>query len=153
MQKRWLIKDTPAQNKIDTLAQALNIEPALATILLQRGISTFDESQHFFRPTLNDLHNPFLMKDLQEAVERINLAIEKNQKIMIYGDYDVDGTTAVAVMWNVLIEHYKNLEFYIPDRYAEGYGVSSQGIEYAHTQNIELIIALDCGVKANEKVD
>ena len=104
MQKRWLIKDTPAQNKIDTLAQALNIEPALATILLQRGISTFDESQHFFRPSLDDLHDPFLMKDLQEAIERINLAMEKNQKIMIYGDYDVDGTTAVAVMWNVLIE-------------------------------------------------
>jgi single-stranded-DNA-specific exonuclease len=153
MQKRWLIKDIPAQNKIDTLAQALNIEPALATILLQRNISTFEEAQHFFRPSLNDLHDPFLMKDLQEAVDRINVAMEKNQKIMIYGDYDVDGTTAVAVMWNVMIEHYKNIEFYIPDRYAEGYGVSSQGIEYAHAQNVQLIIALDCGVKANEKVD
>ena len=153
MQKRWLIKDLPEQNKIDSLAQDLNVEPAIATILLQRGIASFDAAQHFFRPSLSDLHDPFLMKDLKEAVERINKAIQLGQKIMIYGDYDVDGTTAVAVMWNVLIEHYKNIEFYIPDRYAEGYGVSSQGIEYAHAQGVKLIIALDCGVKANEKVD
>lgn len=153
MQKRWLIKSIPSQTEIDDLSESLKIEPVLATILIQRGIKTFDEAHHFFRPSLSDLHDPFLMKDLPEAVQRINEAIEKNQKIMLYGDYDVDGTTAVAVMWNVLIEHYKNIEFYIPDRYNEGYGVSTLGIEYAHTQNVKLIIALDCGVKANEKVD
>lgn len=153
MQKRWLIKSIPSQTEIDDLSESLKIEPALATILIQRGIKTFDEAHHFFRPSLSDLHDPFLMKDLPEAVQRINEAIEKNQKIMLYGDYDVDGTTAVAVMWNVLIQHYKNIEFYIPDRYTEGYGVSTLGIEYAHTQNVKLIIALDCGVKANEKVD
>ena len=153
MQKRWLIKDTPEQTHIDTLAKALNIEQALATILVQRNIHTLEEAHHFFRPSLQDLHDPMTMKDLPEAVERINRAMEKHEKILIYGDYDVDGTTAVAVMWNVLIEHYSQIEFYIPDRYAEGYGVSLRGIEYAHSQQITLIIALDCGVKANEQID
>lgn len=152
MQKRWLIKNVPEQGQIDALSAALKVEPAVSTILLQRGIHSFDEAQHFFRPKLEDLHDPFLMKDLREAVERINLAMADGQKILFFGDYDVDGTTAVAVMWNVLVEHYPHIDFYIPDRYAEGYGISSQGIDYAAENGISLIIALDCGVKSIDKV-
>lgn len=152
MQKRWLIKSTPDQQIIDQLISDIKVEPALASILAQRGIHSFDEAQYFFRPKLEDLHDPFLMKDLKEAVERINLAISNSEKIMIFGDYDVDGTTAVATMWNVLIEQYEKLEFYIPDRYAEGYGISELGIKYASEQGITLIIALDCGIKSIDKV-
>ncbi|MDD2984145.1 MAG: single-stranded-DNA-specific exonuclease RecJ [Crocinitomicaceae bacterium] len=152
MQKRWLIKSTPDQQIIDQLISDIKVEPALASILAQRGIHSFDEAQYFFRPKLEDLHDPFLMKDLKEAVDRINLAISNSEKIMIFGDYDVDGTTAVATMWNVLIEQYEKLEFYIPDRYAEGYGISELGIKYASEQGITLIIALDCGIKSIDKV-
>ena len=152
MQKRWLIKESPEKQIIDQLVSDIKIEPALAALLAQRGIKNFDEAQYFFRPKLDDLHDPFLMKDLKKAVDRINLAIASNEKIMIFGDYDVDGTTAVAVMWNVLIEHYPNLEFYIPDRYTEGYGISEQGINHAKASGITLIIALDCGIKSVDKV-
>lgn len=152
MQKRWLIKSTPDQEIIDQLVTDIKIEPALASILAQRGVSSFDEAQYFFRPKLEDLHDPFLMKDLKEAVDRINLAMANGEKIMIFGDYDVDGTTAVATVWNVLIEHYANLEFYIPDRYTEGYGISELGIKHANEQGITLIIALDCGIKSVDKV-
>lgn len=152
MQKRWLIKNLPEQNAIDTLSEALKVDSVVSTILLQRGITTFDEAQHFFRPKLEDLHDPFLMKDMQAAVDRINLAIGKGEKILLFGDYDVDGTTAVAVLWNVLTERYPNIDFYIPDRYAEGYGVSFQGIDYAKTEGVTLIVALDCGVKSNDKI-
>lgn len=152
MQKRWLIKNLPEQSAIDTLSEALKVDSVVSTILLQRGITTFDEAQHFFRPKLEDLHDPFLMKDMQAAVDRINLAIAKGEKILLFGDYDVDGTTAVAVLWNVLTEHYPNVDFYIPDRYAEGYGVSFQGIDYAKMEGVTLIIALDCGVKSNDKI-
>ncbi len=152
MQKRWLIKESPEKQIIDQLVSDIKIEPALAALLAQRGIKNYDEAQYFFRPKLDDLHDPFLMKDLKKAVDRINLAISSNEKIMIFGDYDVDGTTAVAVMWNVLIEHYPNLEFYIPDRYTEGYGISEQGINHAKASGITLIIALDCGIKSVDKV-
>ena len=152
MQKRWLIKESPEKQIIDQLVSDIKIEPALAALLAQRGIKNYDEAQYFFRPKLDDLHDPFLMKDLKKAVDRINLAIASNEKIMIFGDYDVDGTTAVAVMWNVLIEHYPNLEFYIPDRYTEGYGISEQGINHAKASGITLIIALDCGIKSVDKV-
>lgn len=152
MQKRWLIKESPEKQIIDQLVSDIKVEPALAALLAQRGIKNYDEAQYFFRPKLDDLHNPFLMKDLKNAVDRINLAIASNEKIMIFGDYDVDGTTAVAVMWNVLIEHYSNLEFYIPDRYTEGYGISEQGINHAKANGITLIIALDCGIKSVDKV-
>lgn len=152
MQKRWLIKDMPPQNAIDSLSLALKVEPVIAAILLQREINTFEEAQQFFRPALTGLHDPFLMKDLSAAVDRINTAIERGEKIMLFGDYDVDGTTAVAVMWNVLTAHYENIEFYIPDRYTEGYGVSFQGIDHARNEGITLIIALDCGIKSIDKV-
>jgi single-stranded-DNA-specific exonuclease len=152
MQKRWLIKNLPDQSAISTLNEALQVEPTVSKLLLQRGIASFDEAQAFFRPQLNGIHDPFLMQDMQRAVDRVNEAMRSNEKIMLFGDYDVDGTTAVAVMWNVLTEHYAQIEFYIPDRYAEGYGVSKQGIDYAHTQGITLIIALDCGVKSVELV-
>jgi single-stranded-DNA-specific exonuclease len=152
MQKRWLIKSTPDQEIINQLVTDIKVEPALASILAQRGVSSFEEAQYFFRPKLEDLHDPFLMKDLKEAVDRINLAMANGEKIMIFGDYDVDGTTAVATVWNVLIEYYANLEFYIPDRYAEGYGISEKGIRYAKEQGISLIIALDCGIKSVDKI-
>lgn len=152
MQKRWLIKDIPAPEQIQSLSNSLKIQPSIATILVQRGITTFDEAQYFFRPKLENLHDPFLMKDMKEAVDRIVTAMNAGEQIMLFGDYDVDGTTAVAVMWNVLTEHYQNIEYYIPDRYAEGYGISMQGIDHAAEQGITLIIALDCGVKAVEKI-
>ncbi len=152
MQKRWLIKESPEKQIIDQLVSDIKVEPALAALLAQRGIKNYDEAQYFFRPKLDDLHDPFLMKDLKKAVDRINLAIANGEKIMLFGDYDVDGTTAVAVMWNVLIEHYSNLEFYIPDRYTEGYGISEQGIKHAKANEITLIIALDCGIKSVDKV-
>lgn len=152
MQKRWLIKSLPEPSQIQSLSAALNIEPVISTILVQRGITGFDEAQQFFRPKLEDLHDPFLMQDMKAAADRINQAMQNGERIMLFGDYDVDGTTAVAVMWNVLTEHYDKIEFYIPDRYAEGYGVSFQGVDYAQEQGITLIIALDCGVKSNDKV-
>ncbi len=153
MEKRWRVKELPSQEKINNLSSSLNIEPVLATILIQRGLENFEDSQLFFRPNLSELHDPFLMKNMDLAVSRIEKAIENKENVMLFGDYDVDGTTAVALMWKVLKNHLPNLEFYIPDRYAEGYGISFQGIDYAKSQNIRLIIALDCGIKAHEKID
>lgn len=153
MQKRWLIKDVPNTETWSKLQQELAIEKPLAILLAQRGIKTFDQAQAFFRPKLEDLHDPFLMKDMDKAVARIQKALQTNERILLFGDYDVDGTTAVATLWNVLIEHYKQLDLYIPDRYSEGYGVSFQGIDYASDNDITLIIALDCGVKAHDKIE
>ncbi len=153
MEKRWRVKELPSQEKINNLSSSLKVEPVLATILIQRGIENFEDSQLFFRPNLSELHDPFLMKNMDLAVLRIEKAIENNEKVMLFGDYDVDGTTAVALMWKVLKNHLPNLEFYIPDRYAEGYGISIQGIDYAKSQNVSLIIALDCGIKAHDKVN
>lgn len=149
---RWTIKPKPKQEDIDTLANALNVDSLVAQLLLQRGISTFEEAKHFFRPQLSDLHNPFLMKDMDIAVERIEEAIANGENILVYGDYDVDGTTAVALMSSYLLSYYPNVATYIPDRYDEGYGVSFKGIDFAEDNDFTLIVALDCGVKAIDKV-
>jgi single-stranded-DNA-specific exonuclease len=153
MEKRWKVKEKPVQEKISSLSQSLNIEEVLATILIQRGIETFDEAQAFFRPNLTDLHDPFLMKNMDLAVNRLQKAIDTSEKVLLFGDYDVDGTTAVSLLWKVLSSHLSNLEFYIPDRYSEGYGISFQGIDFAHEKGIKLIIALDCGIKAHDKIN
>lgn len=134
------------------LQQQLNIHPALAQILVQRGITTFEAAHHFFRPQLTDLHDPFLMKDMDVAIQRIATALQRNESILVYGDYDVDGTTAVAVVYSFLQSIHANVGFYIPDRYSEGYGVSTQGIDFAHENGYTLIIALDCGIKSIDKV-
>ncbi|WP_405384705.1 single-stranded-DNA-specific exonuclease RecJ [Maribacter sp. LLG6340-A2] len=149
---RWTIKPKPKQEDIDTLANALNVDSLVAQLLLQRGISTFEEAKHFFRPQLSDLHDPFLMKDMDIAVNRIEEAIANGENILVYGDYDVDGTTAVALLSSYLLSYYPNVATYIPDRYDEGYGVSFKGIDFAEDNDFTLIVALDCGVKAIDKV-
>ena len=151
-EKRWSYKPTPNYLIVNNLSQELSIDKALATMLVQRGISDFDEAKDFFRPQIEHLHDPFLMADMEKAVERLIEAIENGEKIMVYGDYDVDGTTAVALVYGFLSTFYGNLEYYNPDRYAEGYGVSVQGIEWAAEQGVSLIICLDCGIKAQDKV-
>lgn len=135
------------------LAEDLGISPILAQLLVQRGITTFDDAKNFFRPQLSHLHNPFLMKDMDKAVERLNKALQQKEKILVYGDYDVDGTTAVALVFKFLKQFYSDVDFYLPDRYNEGYGISIAGIDYAAANNFSLIIALDCGIKAVEKVN
>ncbi len=152
MVKRWLYKSIPEQSKIESLCQAININPYLSAILLQRGIEDYDAAKKYFRPSLTDLHDPFLMKDMKKAVDRLKLAIDSDEKILIYGDYDVDGTTAVALVYSYLHKFYPGCDIYIPDRYAEGYGVSLAGIEYAKQNEFTLIIALDCGIKSLELV-
>lgn len=154
MQKRWKIKPQSNPEDVKELSSKLNnIDSTLANILLQRGITDFENAKQFFRPSLDEIHDPFLMKDMDKAVERLQQAIDAGEKILIYGDYDVDGTTSVALVYSYLSNYYPNLEYYIPDRYAEGYGVSFKGIDYAAENNCKLIIALDCGIKAIEKVD
>ncbi|WP_405411883.1 single-stranded-DNA-specific exonuclease RecJ [Maribacter sp. Asnod1-A12] len=149
---RWTIKPKPKQEDIDALADALNVDALVAQLLLQRGISTYEEAKNFFRPQLEDLHDPFLMKDMDIAVERIEKAIADGENILVYGDYDVDGTTAVALLSSYLLSYYPNVATYIPDRYDEGYGVSFKGIDFAEDNGFTLIVALDCGVKAIDKV-
>ena len=149
---RWKIKDKADADKVNLISETLAIDQILASLLIQRGIDTFDKAKFFFRPDLNDLHNPFLMKDMQEAVLRIERAIINGENIMIYGDYDVDGTTAVSLVYDYLHLYYNNVATYIPDRYTEGYGISFAGIDFALDNDISLIIALDCGIKAIDKV-
>ncbi|MEO5641972.1 MAG: single-stranded-DNA-specific exonuclease RecJ [Bacteroidia bacterium] len=149
---RWKGKIRPPATAVKDLAQQLNGNEVVATLLLQRGISTYDEAKKFFRPSLDDLHDPFLMKDMDKAVARIEAAISNNEKILVYGDYDVDGTTAVALFYTYLKSQNANCGFYIPDRYAEGYGISFIAIDFAKQENYSLIVALDCGIKANDKV-
>jgi len=153
MHKKWVLKKEPDPETETKLADELNISRLLSRLLLQRGISSFKKAKDFFRPALESLHDPFKMKDMNRAVERIEEAIQNNQKIMIYGDYDVDGTTSVAMVYSFLKKFYNNIDYYIPDRYEEGYGVSYKGINYARENNIALIITLDCGIKAIKKVD
>lgn len=153
MSNRWLLKPVPAPETVAFLQQEINLPEALAIIVAQRGISDFQSAKEFFRPQLSDLHDPYMMKDMDKAVERIRAAVDNNENIMIYGDYDVDGTTSVALMYCFLKSFYPNVTYYIPDRYKEGYGISDTGIDYAADNNISLIIALDCGVKAVDKVD
>ena len=154
MINKWIYSElTDEQNEIkNKLANELSISPVLAKLLVQRGIVTFDDARSFFRPDLNDLHDPFLMKDMDKAVERLTKAMQRNEKILIYGDYDVDGTTSVSLVYRFLVKFYSNLDFYIPDRYNEGYGISIKGIDFAAQNNFKLIIALDCGIKAVEKI-
>jgi len=150
---RWTVKDRPDSNITEHLSKSLGIDSVLSSILAQRGIENFDEAKHFFRPSLDGLHDPFLMQDMQTAVERIVQALNQNEYIMIYGDYDVDGTTAVSLVFGYISSKYENITTYIPDRYKEGYGVSYDGIDFADDNEISLIIALDCGIKALDKVD
>lgn len=152
MFKRWVYKEIPPENKITELSTSININPYLSAILLQRGIDNFEAAREYFRPSLEKLHDPFLMKDMDKAVDRLHKAIEDKEKILIYGDYDVDGTTAVSLVYSYLRKFYPLCEVYIPDRYAEGYGVSQAGIEWASANGFNLIIALDCGIKASEMV-
>ena len=147
MQKRWNI--LPAdERKVNALQQSLKIHPVLCKILVQRGIDSFDKAKDFFRPQLSLLHSPWLMKDMEKAVERIVIAINENEKILVFGDYDVDGTTAVASMYQFLKKIHSSLDFYIPHRYREGYGVSKAGIDFAKENGFTLIISLDCGIKS-----
>ena len=154
MINKWIFQQQNNEQlqKIKQLAEELNISPVLSQLLVQRGITTFDEARDFFRPDLSQLHDPFLMADMRKAVERLSEAMRLNQKIMVYGDYDVDGTTSVSLVYKFLNRYYNNLDFYIPDRYSEGYGISYQGIDFAADNDFKLIVALDCGIKAVEKV-
>lgn len=150
---RWTLKPTPNTEKVNHLMQALNVDRLIATLLIQRGIDTFEKARDFFRPNLNHLHDPYLMKDMDRAVPRILEAIKKQERIMVFGDYDVDGTTSVALMSSFLQNHSQQICTYIPDRYKEGYGISYQGIDFADDNGITLIIALDCGIKSIEHIN
>lgn len=158
MEKRWILSTAPDTEEVEKLSRELSIEKPLAALLINRGIRTKEDADLFFNPDITKLHDPFLMKDMDKAVDRLSKAIIDNEKILIYGDYDVDGTSAVALVYSFLKEiigsDYKNyIEYYIPDRYLEGYGISDQGIEYCHANDFTLLISLDCGIKANDKVD
>ncbi|MBA7573815.1 Single-stranded-DNA-specific exonuclease RecJ [subsurface metagenome] len=153
MKKYWKIKEKGTRADIDKLVYDLNISHVLANLLVQRSISSLEESRDFFSPRLENLHDPFLMKDMDIAINRLEKAIDKGEHILIYGDYDVDGTTSVALTYSFLRRRYENIDYYIPDRYSEGYSISSKGIDYASEHKVTLIIALDCGIKAVEKID
>ena len=154
MINQWIFNSLTPEQKTDqaALSEALGVGRILSQLLVQRGINTFDEAKKFFRPDLNDLHDPFLIKDMDKAVDRLNNALSQKEKILIYGDYDVDGTTAVALVYTFLSHYTNTLDFYIPDRYNEGYGISYKAIDYARDNGFSLIIALDCGIKAVDKV-
>lgn len=149
---RWTLKPKPTPEAIDHLVTVLQVDPLIATLLVQRGIKTFEDARHFFRPSLDELHDPYLMKDMGKAVARLERAFDKQERILVFGDYDVDGTTAVALMASYLRTIYSEIDTYIPDRYAEGYGISTAGIDYAEDHGITLIVALDCGIKALDKI-
>ncbi len=153
MESSWILKPEGDAAVVNKLMQELNVSKPIATMLVQRGISTFEEAKRFFRPELEHLHDPFLMADMDKAVERLNQAIKSKEKILIYGDYDVDGTTSVALVYSFLRKKAKNIDYYIPDRYNEGYGISYKGIDFAAENNFDLVIALDCGIKAVDKID
>lgn len=153
MEKRWEFLKMGDTDLIKKTATELNIESTIANLLVQRGISDFGSAKTFFRPEITGLHDPFLMKDMDKAVQRLEKALQNKEKILIYGDYDVDGTTAVALLYSFLNSFYKNIDYYIPDRYSEGYGISFKGIDFASENGFSLIIALDCGIKSNDKVD
>ncbi len=149
---RWTIKPKPSQENINNLVSSLQVDELIVSLLIQRGIETYEQAEQFFRPSLSDLHDPFLMKDMDKAVKRIEKAISNQENIMVFGDYDVDGTTAVSLVSSYLKTYYPNVATYIPDRYDEGYGISFQGIDYADDNGITLIIALDCGIKSLDHV-
>ena len=158
MNKRWITSDLPDESLAEDLSKRLAIEKPLAQLLISRGITSVEQANEFFNPDISKLHDPFLMKDMDKAVERLSQAIINNEKIMVYGDYDVDGTSAVALLYSFLCEIIgtdasKFVDFYIPDRYLEGYGISEEGVEYCYEKGVDLLISLDCGIKANDKVD
>lgn len=148
MEKRWVFQESADEEIVQKLAKEINVNPALANLLIQRGVGAFDDAKRFFRPSLKMLHDPFLMKDMEHAVNRLLMAMEREEKILIYGDYDVDGTTSVALAYGFLHTIYEHIEYYIPDRYKEGYGISEEGIQYAAENDFSLIISLDCGIRA-----
>ena len=149
---RWTIKPKPSPEKVKQLASQLHVDELIAQLLIQRGIENFEEARTFFRPSLDDLHNPYLMKDMDKAVVRIEKAIANGENILVFGDYDVDGTTAVSLVSSYLKSYYPNVATYIPDRYGEGYGISFKGIDFADDNGFSLIIALDCGIKSIDHV-
>lgn len=151
-EKKWILKDPADPEKVGRLATELGIDRVLAELLVARGVNTFEEARSFFRPSLDDLHDPFLMKDMDKAVERLHTAISGGEKILVYGDYDVDGTTAVSLVYSYVKRFTSRVDFYIPDRYDEGYGVSYKGIDWASDNGFTLLITLDCGIKAIDKV-
>ncbi len=148
MQKEWVLKKLPSPDIVSSLSSTVNLEPALSTILAQRGISDFDRARTYFRPSLQNLHDPFLMDSMDLAVAAICKAMSKGEKILVYGDYDVDGTTAVALVFDFFSRYYPHLDYYVPDRYTEGYGLSAKAVDWAIANDFKLIITLDCGIKA-----
>ena len=152
-ESKWVIVDPAPEDKVNSLSAEVGIDKVLASLLVKRGVETFDQARAFFRPSLDNLHDPFLMKDMDKAVERLHKAIESGEKILVYGDYDVDGTTAVSLVYSFIKRYTDNVDFYIPDRYDEGYGVSMKGIQWAADNGFNLIITLDCGIKAIDKVE
>ncbi len=151
MENKWNIRESGDPEKIERLVAEVGIDPVLANLLVQRGVETFEQARRFFRPSLENLHDPFLMKDMDKAVDRLHKAITGGEKILVYGDYDVDGTTAVSLVYSFIKRYSPNVDFYIPDRYDEGYGVSEKGIKHAADGGFTLIITLDCGIKAIDK--
>lgn len=152
MAYRWTAAPKLNDQKVEQLAQLINVDPIIATLLLQRGVETFEQAKKFFRPQLSDLYDPFLMKDMDKAIDRIILGLQRKERIMVYGDYDVDGTTSVSIVFSYFKNITSNIEFYIPDRYKEGYGISKIGIDYAAETGVRLIIALDCGTRSVELI-
>jgi single-stranded-DNA-specific exonuclease len=152
MEKRWVLKPAPDQETVSQLAKSLGVTESMATILCQRQVCDYDLARAYFRPALDNLHDPFLMKDMDKAVGRLNTAIEQNEKVLIYGDYDVDGTTSVALAYAFLKDHIADIYYYIPDRDTEGYGISKQGVDWAAEKGYTLVVTLDCGIKSMDKV-
>jgi single-stranded-DNA-specific exonuclease len=152
-EKQWILREPADAETVSRLSSELGVDPVLAQLLVQRGVNTFEQARSFFRPSLDNLHDPFLMKDMDQAVERLRKAVISREMILVYGDYDVDGTTAVSLVYSFLRRQTTNVDFYIPDRYDEGYGVSRKGIDWAAENGFTLIITLDCGIKAIEKVE
>jgi single-stranded-DNA-specific exonuclease len=152
MEYVWKQKPKTSQTAIEKLGKEINVNPTLANMLINRGVESFEQAKDYFRPSLSQLHDPFLMKDMDAAVNRIEKAVKNQEKILVYGDYDVDGTTAVALMYSFLKGFYPQVDFYIPDRYKEGYGISERGVRFAAENGFSLVIALDCGIKAIDKV-
>lgn len=152
MEYVWKQKPKASQSAIEKLGKEINVNPTLANMLINRGVESFEQAKDYFRPSLSQLHDPFLMKDMDQAVQRIEQAVMNEEKILVYGDYDVDGTTAVALMYSFLKTFYPHVDFYIPDRYKEGYGISERGVRFAAENEFSLVIALDCGIKAIDKV-
>jgi single-stranded-DNA-specific exonuclease len=152
VRKNWIIKDQGKDEDVSQLQDVLGVSKPIASLLVQRGIVNFEQAKKFFRPELDHLHDPYLMKDMDKAIARINRALKSNESLLIYGDYDVDGTTSVAMVYSYFKNYFNTIEYYIPDRYTEGYGISFKGIDFAATNGYKLIIALDCGIKSVEKI-